>query len=255
MEPKVLVGCPTSDLYEFCLEDYSKAVKNLTYPNYNFLLIDNSKDKNYIKKILDKGLNAIKSEYYDSAMQRITTSRNLLRKYFLENNYDYLLSLEQDVIPQKDVIESLLKHNKKIISGIYYMPIKIPPNIIKFKPVLYDFPTEQQWQETLKDPKMVVEMKKRGFTSKEDMRRQFTAEEVKKEKVIEVKTCGLGCVLIHKDVLKKIEFRNKPGVKCFDDVYFCIDARKNNFKIYADTSIKCEHLFLKKPWHWDELKF
>ncbi len=37
--------------------------------------------------------------------------------------------------------------------------------------------------------------------------------------------------------------------------YFCIDARKNNFKVYADTSIKCKHLFLKKPWHWKDIKF
>lgn len=254
MNPKILVGCPTSGLYEFCLDEYVKAVKSLTYKNYDVLLVDNSKDDNYKKKIQAKGLKSIKGPYFESAMKRITESRNLLRKYFLENNYDYLFSLEQDVIPPKDVIEKLLKHNKKIIAGIYFMPIKEEPNKIKFKPVLWDFPTEEQWQATLEDPFMKKKIDEKKAT-KEDMRRQFTAEEVKESKVIEVKTSGLGCILIHKDVLEKVSFRNKPGVKCFDDVYFCIDARSNNFKVYADTSIKCEHLFLKKPWHWEDLKF
>ncbi len=220
MAPKVLVGCPTADLYDFCLDDYSKAVKNLTYSNYDIMLVDNSKDDTYINKIKDKGLNAIKSEHHESAVKRIVTSRNLLRKYFLENNYDYLLSLEQDVIPPKEVIQQLMKHNKKIISGIYYMPIKVAENTIKFKPVLWDFPTEEQWQETLKDPEMKEQMKKKGVTSKEGMRHQFTAEEVKKNKIIKVKTCGVGCVLIHRDVLEKVKFRYKPGVKCYDDVLF-----------------------------------
>ena len=35
-------------------------------------------------------------------------------------DYDYFLSLEQDVIPPKDIIEQMLKSEKKIITGVYF---------------------------------------------------------------------------------------------------------------------------------------
>ena len=52
--------------------------------------------------------------------ERIVSSRNKLKEYFLKNDYDYLLSLEQDVVSPKDVIERLMKHDKDICSGLYF---------------------------------------------------------------------------------------------------------------------------------------
>ena len=62
--------------------------------------------------------------------------------------------------------------------------------------------------------------------------------------------CGIGCMLIHRSVLEKLEFReNLEGG--FDDVTFCNDVRnKLNLKIYLDTSVKCIHLVKEKPWAW-----
>ena len=118
--PKVLVGCPTSNYKEYCLKEYAEAVKSLTYPNYNILLIDNSKDDIYLKKINGIGLPAKKGPWFEGALKRIITSRNILREEILEKGYDYLLSLEQDVISPKDIIERLLRHKKQVISAIYF---------------------------------------------------------------------------------------------------------------------------------------
>ena len=93
MQSKVLVGCPTSNYNEYALEEYAEAVKNLTYKNYDFLLVDNSKDDSYLKKLKSFGLPAIKGPWFEGAKQRIIKSRNLLREKALEGNYDYLLSL------------------------------------------------------------------------------------------------------------------------------------------------------------------
>lgn len=62
--------------------------------------------------------------------------------------------------------------------------------------------------------------------------------------------CGTGCLLIHKSVLEKLEFReNLEGG--FDDVIFCKDViEKLNLKIYSDNSVKCNHLVRERPWHW-----
>ena len=118
MNPKVLLGCPTSFHKEYALKEYAEAVKTLDYDNYDILLVDNSPDDIYLNKIKNLGLNVIKGEYFESAIKRIIESRNLLRKYSLDHNYDYFFSLEQDVLPNKDALSKLAMHNKEIVSGI-----------------------------------------------------------------------------------------------------------------------------------------
>ncbi len=51
MTLKILVGCPTAEVKEYCLKQYAEAVKSLSYNNYNILLVDNSADSNYSEKI------------------------------------------------------------------------------------------------------------------------------------------------------------------------------------------------------------
>ena len=106
---KILIGCPTSEHKSYCLKEYIEAVKKL---NCDVLLVDNSECEEYYNKIKSLGVNVIKDRYYKKARNRIVSSRNLLKEHCLKNGYDYLFSLEQDVIPPLDVIERLLKLNK-----------------------------------------------------------------------------------------------------------------------------------------------
>ena len=61
-------------------------------------------------------------------------------------------------------------------------------------------------------------------------------------------TCGLGCVLIKKNVLEKVEFRHDKEKSPWDDVWFCEDSRKEGFKVYVDTSVKCKHYVKGMDW-------
>ena len=70
--------------------------------------------------------------------------------------------------------------------------------------------------------------------------------------LIRVDYCGLGCVLIHKDVLSEVEFKIQQPRKGFDDILFCQDALNKGFEIFADLSVKCKHLFINRPWKWTE---
>ncbi|MEW6063538.1 MAG: hypothetical protein AB1571_04180, partial [Nanoarchaeota archaeon] len=219
---KVLVGCPVSNHKSYCFEQYADAVKNLSYKNYDILLVDNSKTEHYFNFIKGK-MNAVRGKYFEGAKERIVYSRNILRQKVLDEDYDYFLSLEQDVIPPVDVIERLLKHKKKIISGVYFVSFEE-----HLAPVLY---------------KRV----------KGDEVRYLTFEEVKDDELIEVDACGLGCILIHKDVLKKVKFRYDKTKEPFDDIWFCIDAAKNGFKLYCDTSVKCMHM-IGGRWGWNDIK-
>ena len=230
MLPRVLVGCPTSDYHEYCVNEYIDRIKNLSYKNYDILLVDNSKTDDYYKKLLKLGVKVIKTKYFENAKDRIVDSRNILRRYAIENNYDYLLSLEQDVIPEKNVIDELIKHKEKIVSGVYFN----------------NFPKDG------KDRFLMCLWVNRG----DDKETIYHIDEIElhKPKVIEITACGLGCILLHKDVLEKIEFRYEKDAIPFDDVYFCMDVKKKGFKIYANTGVVCKHLFLKRPWDWKELK-
>ena len=231
MKPRVLVGCPTSFHKEYALKEYAESVKFLSYDNYDVLLVDNSPDNNYFDKIKSLGLNVIKGEYFEGAIKRIITSRNTLRKYALDNNYDYLFSLEQDVIPNRDALTKLVSHNKDVVSGIYFVH-----NIIGNRRVLI--------------PQVFLELPNK-INNLPDMR-WLTEEEFLSNKLIKIISCGMGCVLIHKNILRKIEFRSENNV--FDDRFFGIDLYKKNIPMYCDTSVKCKHLILNRPYSWDKIK-
>ena len=227
MLPKVLVGCPTAWMKEYCLDDYAQIVKSLTYPNYDILVVDNSPNNGYYNKIKNKGLPIIKDKYFEGAKDRIIHSRNILRDYILENNYDYFFSLEQDVVPPKDVIERLLKHNKNIISGVYFN-FKIINNERK--------PTPMLW----------------GKIDEKGNLQYLEEEKIFSPQLLKIAACGLGCVLIHRNILEKIKFRYEKE-SGFDDVWFSKDARDNNLEIYADTSIRCLHITLREG-KWKDIK-
>lgn len=218
---KILVGCPTSDRKEYCFEEYLESVKTLSYSNYDILIVDNSETDEYYEKI-KKYLPVLKSKFYENARDSIVESRNILREYALEKGYDYFLSLEQDVIPPRDIIETLLKSNKKVISGLYFYVVDD-----KLIPMAWGKHDEKH-------------------------ARRLEVKDVEKNKVMEVVTAGLGCCLIHIDILEKIKFRYVKEKKPFDDIWFCEDVRKINEQIYLDTSVKCKHLI--KNWSWDNIK-
>ncbi len=229
MLPKVLVGCPTSDYKSYCIEQYANSVKNLSYKNYDILIIDNSKDDDYFTKIRRLGLPVIKSTYHEKARDRIIESRNLIRQIVLDKGYDYFLSLEQDVIPPRDIIERLVRHKKDLVSGVYFAY-----NNVKGKNILRPL----LWANFDPEKKLMYCLKKEYALKSNDF--------------VEVCACGLGCVLIHRSVLGVIKFRYEPETEGFDDVFFCKDAMDKGIKMFADLSVKCNHL--TQEWSWEKIK-
>ena len=230
--PKILVGCPTSDLYNYCSRDYIDRIKNLTYPNYDILIVDNSKTKNNLYELKKLDIPAVRISYNKNVRIRLVNSRNKLREVTLKNNYDYLLMTDYDTIPPKDVIERLLSHNKKIVSAVYFNWIFFNKNKL-FTPVL------------------LISKDHKTNTARYMDEMEIEQYVHKRPGLIRVKGCGFGCVLIHRNILQKIKIKWESKT---DDIDFCIDALDNNFKIFADTSIVCKHLILKKPFSLKDLE-
>lgn len=228
---KVLIGCPTSYHKRYCLKAYVAGLRKLIYPNANFIIVENSQDDTYFNEI--KALTADmpnfilqKGPWFDGAKDRIIASRNQIRQYALDNGFDYFLSLEQDVIFQDaDAVQKMVAHGKDIVAGV----------------VIGEQLMNGQWAPS---PMLYVD-------SKVDPEKMWFLDpkEIEKPQCIEVRATALGCVLMSRAVLEKIQFRYAGG---FDDMMFSLDARAARFKIYCDTTIRTEHH--QKPGAWDKIK-
>src|SRR3989344_6993870 len=226
---KVLVGIPASFHKEYCLEEFSNGIKKLTYPKKEIIFIDNSPHNNYIKKINCQGFNAIKGPYLDAPVQRISASRNVIIDKAIKGNFDYILFLDQDTIPPKDSIERFLKGNKPIICGVYFSRAKSQDGKLVYIPSVYKIiPSDKEL------PDMTW----------------LSPEEIASNKLLNVVSCGGGCIFVSREVFTKIRFRE--DLKQCEDRWFCIDLYKSNISLYCDTSIICKHLVTNRGYIWKD---
>jgi len=152
-----------------------------------------------------------------------------VRQKILDDKYDYFLSLEQDVIPPKNIIERLLQHKKRVVTGIYFNYINVKKSV-ELAPVVWS--------------KVNMEKEERYFLKPSELNKGL----------IKIAMSGLGCILIHRSILEKIKFRYEKKYPAFDDIFFGLDCKKNKINIYADTNLACKHLIKNRPWSWKNLK-
>ena len=148
---------------------------------------------------------------------QIDQIRNLIASW--GKNYDYLFCVDSDIILPNDTIVKMIRHDKDIISGLYIQRI---PNT-----------------HTLE---IYMDNDKGGVTN-------IPHNMIRNQGLIEVDACGMGCCLIKGNVLNKMEYPHFVYKSAIDhsntiseDVYFCKKAKNLKFSVWADTSIKCEHI-------------
>jgi len=109
---KVLVTCPTYEGKEYCFQEWIDNVKNLTYPNYDILVVDNSPTDAYVKKYGDQ-VPMVHIDFTgqkDHPTYRMCKSMAYARGVFLKGEYTHWMNIEADNIPPKDVIETMMKY-------------------------------------------------------------------------------------------------------------------------------------------------
>ena len=212
------------------MKDFVNAVSNFSYSNYDVLVAENSKDDDYFNELKQAGLNVVKGPWHDGVIPRITASRNLLRDYMLKNNYDYYFSMDQDTIPSSDIIERLMRHGKEIVSGVYFTF-----HMVNSRPA--EVPVA--WTD---------------WDDKTETMKYLDVRHLGKPQLLEVSAFGMGCVLAKREAMEKIPFRFDEKKGGFEDVYFCYDARKLGYKLYLDTTARCDHITIRRgKWKGDQL--
>jgi len=247
---KVLVACPTFSGMDYCLDIFLDRIKKLSFPSYEILIVDNSDNDTYCKKINSRGIKCIWDNISEeNKLNRLVHSRNLILDYATENNFDYVLMMDQDVIPPINIIESLLSSKKDIISGVY-LNYFVSSNKTELLPVAWMSISESEFEE----------MKSKGIRfhpsvkSHKDLNRHLTQEEFNTSQILKVLHPSAGCMLLSRKVFSNVRYESldlkKMGFQISknttDDLGFRKNAQEQGFEIFIDTSVKCDHLVLGK---------
>lgn len=154
--------------------------------------------------------------YFDSnGRYNICHNYQKARRWVLDNDYDYLFTVEADMIIPPDALTKLLAVDTDVAYGLYC-----------FK----NTSTWSAWTELdmehgrsiRKDPELA-----KGFWGK----------------VIEVAGVGMGCTLIRRNVLEALDFRVddfNPDVH--NDWVFAYDLQQKGFTQKCDLSVVCGHI-------------
>jgi FkbM family methyltransferase len=148
---------------------------------------------------------------------QIDQIRNLIADW--SKNYDFLLSVDSDIVLPSDALVKMLAVDGDIVSGLYIQ--RIPE-------------------------KQIVEL---YMTGDNGGCINIPYSLLENKGIVEVVACGMGCALIKGQVFQKLSYPHyyyKSSINHNDtvseDVYFCTKARQQGFKIWAETSVVCDHI-------------
>jgi len=227
--PRVLIGSPTAKNKSYCDFEWIDNTLKTNYPNFKVVLFDNSDDNGeycarlndyYKQKYNGNQFEAIKSDtsFCSGLIAKVCQGHNDIRRYALDNGFDYLYHLESDVMTQPHTLQELLLHNKQIAGALYYRDLG------RFRKLMLQ-------TRVYRSPHSVFH-----YNADQTDDAWFIDGILK-----EASHIGLGAILIRRDVLEKIPFRYVEGVHVYPDSYFQEDCFRAKIKIFADTLLICSH--------------
>jgi len=166
----------------------------------------------------------------------VATARNRIAQTAIDNEVDFVLMVDNDVVLPEDALLNLLEHDEDVCLGYYAHRdadniYRGRVNICKLGP--FNYPLESE----------------------------YTAEEVKGLRddgtyIIQIHGGGMGCALIRTEVFNSIPYPWYKWVVYEDDnrgmlsedLFFCERCRHANIPIYSDTRVGCGHLLRRIQW-------
>jgi cellulose synthase/poly-beta-1,6-N-acetylglucosamine synthase-like glycosyltransferase len=230
---KVLVAAPVCEWYSYCWDQFSSRLQELSYENYDLFFVDNSKTPSFFEKIKVQGLSVRKTPHLHRIRDMVVRDHNIIREKVLDEKYDYLLILDQDVVPPKDVIEKLIVHDKDVVSALFFGHHDVGEGDVRPMPFAWVFSKEiGDWENT-------------GY---------LLDSEIWDPQLLKIAFAGMGCILIKRKVLEKVKFRYKLEMDAWDDRWLGVDVWVNGFEFWLDNTVKCKHLYKDRPFSYWELK-
>ena len=225
-EAKVLVGGIASIRQKQTLVSFLKGLKGIEYGSKEIFLLDAS-GEGYSADVFEsvKGVRTEKAELRGSLDETMACNRNRLAEHAVSNGFDFLLLVDLEQAVPRNAITGLLQHGKKVCSCLCLKPAAL--KISKGK--------EEFFLRTFHP--LAAKKAKGGELAGLEL------DAVLPSRLMQVNACFLGCMLIHKSVLEKMEFRfeeNKKDFQCFAE-----DCKKHGFAIWLDSSLVCRNIGAK----------
>lgn len=231
---RVLVGCPTYAGKAYALERYAARIKELDYPNYDILMVDNSDDGGKYKKRIERlGLPCVTGPKRARADVRLAASRNVLRERAVLGGYEHYFSVEQDVIPPRDALSRLVKHRKAVVSGWYFNSVPVRSSTTS------SGITQTQY---LKEPCVVVKFPPENATTKTLWKAKEALErELCANRLLRVDVGALGICLMSTQTLVEVPFHFDPLHRNYDDIIFYRLLKSRRIPAFVDTDLLVPH--------------
>lgn len=153
----------------------------------------------------------------------VAYARQQMAHQVVNNKFDYLWMVDDDMICPPDLFEKLVRHDVDIIAPLAFM------RFFPHKPVIYN----------------VAE----GFDTitGQPYYQNYVVDRYPKNQLVECDAVGFGSVLIKTHVFEKLAepwFMVMTGAG--EDIHFCHQAKNAGFKVFMDTSVKLAHLGKRK---------
>ena len=230
-----MVGVQTSPHHAYCREAFVDRIKDMVNGLNADVVIYYNGGKHW-------GFEDFKVKEYQgnkTGMEMLKEKQNAMRDDFLKGNYTHLFSLESDNIPNKNTIKDFLKHKVDLVSSLYF--VKTTEHFA------FEIPKGSSWWKMgLRNKGAVIRQKLIpsvwGIFGTQS-RRWDIDDALPQRGLVRALACGLGSVLISRNVLEKIKFRINE--KQFTDYTFWKDAFDLGFEGFVDTDNWAEHRHLE----------
>jgi hypothetical protein len=226
MKEKILVAAPNSVHKNYVASEYFSLIKNLTHPNYDILIVDNSPGNANKDLYEELGINyAWIDPKGKSSYHFIWESQNHIRNHFLDGDYTHLCFIETDILPPPWILEYFVSYGVPVVGAPYFI----------YK----------------NDSSLLMNQQIDAFYTGGETR-NFTLEESfhqMKGKMNMSFSIGFGCVMIERWVVARYPFRfqenqyvrNDAAMPSHADSFFYADLWMDGIQVYHDTSLVVEH--------------
>tara|TARA_R110002020_G_scaffold14320_2_gene50931 strand:+ start:555 stop:1283 length:729 start_codon:yes stop_codon:yes gene_type:complete len=237
--PKVLVSCPTAQAKDYCVDEFIEQIKTFTYPLYDIFILDNSPNKNHVKKFWNNGIKAIHEPFNGnfrtfSGREELAKHQNIIRNYFLNSDYDYLLMIESDVFTGESIIENLVSYADVYNAGA----------------VTATYEIRKEEEEVLCLTSTVDQL---GVRSEKLLNRStgydimgqgtLPLNHLLNDPEANITATGIGCTLFSRKVMESVGFRvdKKLSQTAYSDTYIFTDIKNAGFEILINSNLICTH--------------
>lgn len=166
----------------------------------------------------------------------IHQARNILATEFLRTDAEWAFWMDSDIVAPPDVLTRLLRVAKDkstpFVTGVYYQRLGMHLPVLWVKDPIS------------KDGEVLKLERKFEDDNLESYRHQHMVPRRGANDPLRADVCGFGCVITHRSMLEKLAypyFKTLSG-QCSEDFYFCVEAKKAGYKLWADPSIVLGHI-------------